>query len=257
MIRPAACAGSFYPETKRDLEKLIASLMPCVEADQPPAMIVPHAGYVYSGMTAAIAYARLAGSRVSRVVLLAPAHRVWFRGIAMPKSAFFETPLGKVRLDREACLEAASLPSIMESEEAHEKEHAIEVQLPFLQFVLGEFSVVPLLVGESSPESVSLIIDRFLNEAGTLVLVSSDLSHFHPYHTAKEIDLATARSILDLDPVLDHAQACGATPVNGLLISARRFELEPDLLDIRNSGDTAGGLKQVVGYASFSFCKAS
>ncbi len=257
MHRPAACAGSFYPETRLDLEKAIASMLPQVEAAAPCAMIVPHAGYVYSGSTAGCAYARLGKSRFNRVALLGPAHRVWFKGIAMPRASRFETPLGSVPVDREACLQLASLPSIMESDAVHDGEHALEVQLPFLQTVLGDFSLIPLLVGETSPESVSLVIDRFMNEPRTLVLVSSDLSHFHPYDRAKAIDLSTAKSILALDPVLDHNRACGATPINGLLISARRFNLKPDLLDIRNSGDTAGEKSRVVGYASFSFGEIS
>ncbi|HQT25431.1 MAG TPA: AmmeMemoRadiSam system protein B, partial [Burkholderiales bacterium] len=197
--------------------------------------------------------ARLKGSDFSRIVLIGPAHRVWFRGIALPGSTHFETPLGLVPVDSDACQRLASLPGMIESMAAHEMEHGLEVQLPFLQAVLGEFSVVPLLVGDAGMDAVSNVIDLFIGEPGTLVVVSSDLSHFHPYVVAQALDGTTAKCILELDPVLSQEQACGATPINGLLISASRKGLEPKLIDIRNSGDTAGDKRRVVGYASFSF----
>ena len=254
-IRPAACAGSFYPEYRHELEASLDTFLENATgeaASLPKAMIVPHAGYVYSGEVAARAYARLTGSGYRRVILLGPAHRLWFEGIALPVASIFETPLGSIPLDP-VCQELAGLPGIIESEEAHRMEHAIEVQLPFLQRVLGKFSIVPLLVGNASPAAVSEIIDRFIGEPGTLVLVSSDLSHFHDYDAARALDAATAKSIMALDPVLDHEQACGATPVNALLLSARRHGLPSQLIDIRNSGDTFGSRERVVGYASFSF----
>ena len=254
-IRPAACAGSFYPENRRELEASLDALLADAAgeaASLPKAMIVPHAGYVYSGKVAARAYAHLGGSGYRRVVLLGPAHRHRFGGIALPAASLFKTPLGSIPLDP-VCQELAFLPDFIESEAAHRMEHAIEVQLPFLQRVLEKFSIVPLLVGNASPAAVSEIIDRFIGEPGTLVLVSSDLSHFHAYDEARALDAATAASIMALDPVLDHEQACGATPVNALLLSARRHDLPPRLIDIRNSGDTHGSREQVVGYASFSF----
>ncbi len=255
--RPAACAGSFYPGERRALEAAIAAMLPESEKALPAAMIVPHAGYVYSGSVAANAYARLQGSGFRRIVLIGPAHRVWFRGIALPGCSHFETPLGNVSVDSEACIRLASSPGITESPVAHELEHSLEVQLPFLQTVLGEFSIVPLLVGEAGMDEVSSAIDGFLGEPETLVLASSDLSHFHPYVVAQAIDGTTAKSILELDPVLSQEQACGATAINGLLISAERMGLEPRLIDIRNSGDTAGDKRRVVGYASFSFGEAA
>lgn len=251
--RPAACAGTFYPGARSALEAAMTAMLPQGDGRLPAAMIVPHAGYVYSGSIAAQAYARIKGSRYSRVVLIGPAHRAWFRGIALPGSSHFETPLGLVPVDLEACSMLASLPGVVESIIAHEQEHALEVQLPFLQAVLGDFSIVPLLVGEASAEAVSLVIDRFIQEPCTLTLVSSDLSHFHPYVVAQALDGATAKAILELDPILNHEQACGASPVNGLLISARRMGLDPDLIDIRNSGDTSGDKRRVVGYGAFSF----
>ena len=254
-IRPAACAGSFYPGNRPELEASLDTLLADAAGETasfPKAIIVPHAGYVYSGEVAARAYARLTGSGLRRVVLLGPAHRHRFCGIALPVASIFETPLGSIPLDP-VCQELASLPNFVGSDEAHRMEHAIEVQLPFLQRVLEKISIVPLLVGNVSPAAVSEIIDRFIGEPETLVLVSSDLSHFHAYDEARALDAATAESIMALDPVLDHEQACGATPVNALLLSARRHGLPPEPIDIRNSGDTHGSRERVVGYASFSF----
>lgn len=258
-MRPAACAGSFYPGNRLELEASLDALLENAEgqsASFAKALIVPHAGYVYSGEVAARAYARLASDGYRRVVLLGPAHRHSFYGVALPAASLFETPLGPVPLDP-VCRELALLPDFVESEAAHRMEHAIEVQLPFLQRVLEKFSIVPLLVGNASPAAVSRIIDRFIGEPETLVLVSSDLSHFHAYDEARALDAVTAESIMALDPVLDHEQACGATPVNALLLSARRRDLFPRLIDIRNSGDTHGSRERVVGYASFSFGAAS
>lgn len=251
LIRPAACAGTFYPGNRRELETAMAALLPQQDAAEPAALIVPHAGYVYSGSVAASAYAQLKGSGFSRVVLFGPSHRIGFRGIALPGASHFETPLGIVDVD--AAPELASFPFIVESPAAHQNEHSLEVQLPFLQSVLGKFSLIPLLVGEAEPEEVADVIDRFIGKPGTLILASSDLSHFHPYDTAVMLDRETAMSILDLDPTLGHGQACGATPINGLLISAKRAGLSANLIDLCNSGDTAGDRRRVVGYASFSF----
>lgn len=252
--RLAACAGTFYPGNPKilaaTLDSMLAETME-VNLPRPKAMIVPHAGYAYSGQVAARAYSRLKGSGFSRVLLLGPAHRVGFRGMALPRSNAFETPLGSTSVDHPAPLEA--LPQVFLSDEPHEMEHALEVQLPFLQTVLGQFSLVPLLVGTENPEAVSSVIDIFLDDPETLILVSSDLSHFHPYDEAKKIDGVTVQAILNLDATLDHEEACGATPINGLLLSARKCGLTPNLLDLKNSGDSAGDRKRVVGYASFAF----
>ncbi len=254
-IRPAACAGSFYPSDGRDLESAVDALTPEGHGD-PLAMIVPHAGYIYSGAVAGAAYTKLRGRKFDKIVLLGPAHRLWFRGIALPCATHFETPLGCVPLDP-VCNELARREGFIESVEAHRLEHALEVQLPFLQHVLGNFTLIPLLVGDADPAAVSEVIDMFLGEPGTLVLASSDLSHFHDYDKAVKIDRITADAIMALDPSIDHEQACGATPVNGLLISAKRRKLAPRLVDIKNSGDTAGDKRRVVGYASFTFGEAA
>ncbi|MEO8755634.1 MAG: AmmeMemoRadiSam system protein B [Casimicrobiaceae bacterium] len=257
-VRPAAVAGMFYPgapaRLAADVRGYLASAGAAPGAP-PKAVIVPHAGYIYSGPVAAAAYARLAALRgaVTRVVLLGPTHRVPVRGLALPESRAFAMPLGQVTIDEDAVALACRLPQVSRSDAAHAQEHALEVQLPFLQTVLGSFSLVPFAVGQASPAEVAEVIDLLWGGSETLVVVSSDLSHYHSYADARRIDRQTADAILALAPNLDHEQACGATPINGLILSARRRGMQPALLDLRNSGDTAGDRARVVGYASFAF----
>jgi AmmeMemoRadiSam system protein B len=228
-----------------------------VDAAWPKALIVPHAGYVYSGPIAASAYARLLPGRsvIRRVVLLGPVHRVPIRGLALPGADSFVTPLGAVAVDAEAAAHLRALPQVCESEAAHSLEHSLEVQLPFLQTILEEFTLVPLAVGDASPSEVAEVIERVWGGPETLIVVSSDLSHYHPYDEATEIDRSTADDILSLADTLDHEQACGATPINGFALCARRHGLKPELIDLRNSGDTAGEKSRVVGYAAFAFAR--
>lgn len=258
-VRPAAVAGMFYPEDPRELaEEVTAYLDRTEEGPQAPgfpkALIVPHAGYVYSGPIAASAYDLLRPARgiVRRVVMLGPCHRVPVRGLALPRASAFATPLGRIPVDAEALHAIRDLPQVVESAATHAEEHALEVQLPFLQRVLGDFSLVPLVVGDAAPGEVAAVLDRLWGGVETLIVISSDLSHYHAYDRAREIDGATVRAILDLDAGITHEQACGATPVAGLLIAARRRNLATRLLDCRNSGDTAGDRHRVVGYASFA-----
>jgi MEMO1 family protein len=258
-VRPAAVAGMFYPEDARELAAQVAAYLDRTEdAPQAPgfpkAVIVPHAGYIYSGPVAASAYDLLRSARgiVRRVVVLGPCHRVPVRGLALPQARAFETPLGRIRLDAEGLSAIRDLPQVVESAATHAQEHALEVQLPFLQQVLGDFSLVPLVVGDAAPEKVAEVLDRLWGGSETLIVISSDLSHYHPYDSAREIDRATVRAILDFDVGLSHDQACGATPVAGALIAAKRKGLAAKLLDCRNSGDTAGDKHRVVGYASFA-----
>ena len=261
--RPAAVAGTFYPADTAALrgavDRLLAAVAPAPRgAPSVKALIVPHAGYVYSGPIAASAYARLAPATagIRRVVLLGPAHRVPFRGLALPGVDQFATPLGNIAVDAGGAALARRLPQVADNALAHAGEHSLEVQLPFLQRVLGDFSLVPLVVGAATGESVAEVLDLLWGGPETLIVVSSDLSHYHPYREAQQIDSATAGTILDLAPRLDPEEACGATPVNGLLLAARRRGLVPALLDLRNSGDTAGDRRQVVGYAAFGFTEA-
>ena len=259
-VRPAAVAGMFYPAGARELGREVDDLLGHsagrgLAPGFPKALIVPHAGYVYSGNVAAEGYDRLRPARgiVRRVVLLGPCHRVPVRGLALPDVAAFATPLGEVPLDREAMAALAGLPQVVMNSAAHAEEHALEVQLPFLQRVLGEFSLVPLAVGAATPAQVSEVLEALWGGAETLIVISSDLSHYHPYAEACAIDRGTAQAILDYSGDIDHEQACGATPVAGLLLAAKRHGLKAELLDLRNSGDTAGGRARVVGYASFAF----
>ena len=259
-IRPPAVAGTFYPfaasELRREIEKFVAEAAPGgPDARDPKVLIVPHAGYIYSGSIAGSAYARIASLKdsVQRVVLLGPAHRVRLRGLALPAATGFATPLGTVSIDTEAAATVRGFEQVIVSDEAHALEHSLEVQLPFLQSVLGEFRLVPFAVGDVSPQQVAEVLDALWDGPETLIVISSDLSHYLPYPNACAKDEFTAETILRLQPELDHQQACGATPINGLLLAARERGLEPRLLDLRNSGDTAGDKSRVVGYAAFSF----
>jgi AmmeMemoRadiSam system protein B len=233
---------------------LLADVTPPAGA-VPKAVIAPHAGYVYSGPIAAHAYARLAPARgtIERVVLLGPTHRVAVRGIAVPDVRAFATPLGAIELDAAAIESISAMPQVVVSDEAHALEHSLEVHLPFLQNVLGSFKLVPLAVGYAQPSEVATVIEALWGGPETLVVVSSDLSHYLGYAEAKAIDRKTCDAVLALKTDIDHEQACGATPVAGLTLAARRRQLRPELLDLRNSGDTAGDKHRVVGYASFAF----
>ena len=257
-IRPAAVAGAFYPDSAPALENTVSLMLmkaPRGVSFSPKAIIVPHAGYIYSGPIAACVYAPLRKLRdtVERVVLLGPTHRVAVNGLALPSCKAFTTPLGDIPVDQQAVAAIEGLPQIVFSDAAHAQEHSLEVQLPFLQIVLGEFSLLPLAVGEASPSAVAEVIERLWGGEETLIVVSSDLSHYLPYDSARQTDERTAQHILDLDPTIHHQQACGASPVNGLLLAARKHGLHAQLIDLRNSGDTAGDKARVVGYGAFAF----
>lgn len=257
--RPAAVAGSFYPADPRTLahevDRLLDAVTPSVMARAPKLLVVPHAGYVYSGAVAAQAYALLAPWReqLRRVVLLGPTHRVAVRGLAAPTVTAFDTPLGRIELDTAALAQLAELPQVTRSNAAHVQEHSLEVQLPFLQRALGAFTLVPLAVGDASATEVAQVLEQVWGGDETLVVISTDLSHYLPYAAARAQDRATVERILRLEPALDHHQACGATPLAGALLAARTHGLAPRLLDLRNSGDTAGDRDRVVGYCAIAF----
>jgi AmmeMemoRadiSam system protein B len=257
--RPPAVAGLFYPGEPAGLGRTVDDLLKHARAQDatpvPKALIAPHAGYVYSGPIAANAYRLLAPARdcVTRVVLLGPTHRVAVRGLAIPAVRRFATPLGTVELDTAAIESLRRMPQVVVSDEAHALEHSLEVHLPFLQKVLARFTLVPLAVGHASAEDVAAVLDALWGGAETLIVVSSDLSHYLTYAHAQSVDRETCNAILELRTDIDHEQACGATPVSGLTLTARRKGLTPELIDLRNSGDTAGDKSRVVGYASFAF----
>ena len=261
-VRPPAVAGMFYTGDAQALASEVATMLAEAHpsAIHPKAVIVPHAGYIYSGPIAAQAYALLAPlhDRISRVVMFGPAHRVPVRGLALPDAATmaFATPLGNVPLDQTAMKQALTLPQVCVSNAAHAMEHSLEVQLPFLQGVLDDFSLVPFLVGDADGHEVAEVIDLLWGGAETLIVISSDLSHYLPYAAAQQKDRGTIDGILHLTPLTEFEQACGAIGINGMIEVARRRGLAPRLLDLRNSGDTAGDRSRVVGYAAVSFVEA-
>jgi len=257
-LRMPAVAGLFYPAEAHALRELIRGYLAQARPDGPPpkALVVPHAGYVYSGPVAASAYARLAPLRdtVNRVVLLGPAHRVGFYGLAASSADAFVTPLGNVPVDREALDRALALPQVRVLDQAHAQEHSLEVHLPFLQECLAQFQVVPLVVGDATAAEVDEVLELLWGGPETLVVISSDLSHYHDYDTARQLDTATSRAIENLRPDdIDYEQACGRVPVTGLLVAARRHALQGRTVDLRSSGDTAGPREQVVGYGAYVF----
>ena len=258
-VRPAAVAGAFYPGDPRTLSAQLGQFLegpaePAEAGYALKAVIVPHAGYIYSGAVAARAYDALAAARdrVRRVVLLGPVHRVPVRGLALPGADWFETPLGRIPVDAAAVRALAGLPQVVTSSAAHALEHSLEVQLPFLQRVLGEFSIVPLAVGDAGVAEVAQVIERLWGGEETVFVLSTDLSHYHSYEEARRIDGATLARIASLASDLDHDEACGATPLNGLLKVARDRGLSIRPLAACNSGDTAGDRGRVVGYSSFA-----
>lgn len=255
-----AVAGLFYPrdadELRLQVEDLLSGGQPA--ADPPPrALMVPHAGYAYSGAVAAAAYRLLKPGveRIRRVVLLGPSHRVPFEGLAVPQSDFLTTPLGSVAVDQPLRQRALGVPGVKAADVAHEHEHSLEVQLPFLQVLLPEFSVLPVVAGEATDREVLALLESLpLEEPDMLLVVSTDLSHYHGYDTARRLDGESLNEVLALSPqVLDGEHACGFRPLRGLLLWARGQGLSPRLLEACNSGDTAGGRDRVVGYAAVSF----
>ena len=260
VIRPAAVAGMFYPgdapSLRRDVQTMLAATPVPPGAPVPKAVIVPHAGFVYSGPIAATAYARLAPARttITRVVLIGPAHRVAFAGIAVSTADGFDTPLGRIPIDKEAVARIATLPAVGGLDQAHAQEHSLEVQLPFLQLALDRFALVPMVAGNVDPERVAAVLDALWGGPETLIVISSDLSHYLDYATARGIDGATRAAIERLDPApIGFDNACGRIGVAGLLAVAKRRALAVETLDLRNSGDTAGPRDRVVGYGAWAF----
>ena len=258
-IRLPAVAGAFYPDNPATLQRDLAHMLEQAEqreltADSIKALIVPHAGYLYSGPVAATAYKLLKprSEQIKRVALLGPSHRVPVNGMAIPTNEQFRTPLGDIPLDLEALKQMAKLPGVERRDDAHAWEHSLEVQLPFLQAVLEEFTLVPIVVGGAGPAAVAQLLDMLWGGDETLILISSDLSHFQSYKEAMSSDQATTRLIEQKQDTLVGEQACGCHPLNGLLRLARQKGLSLQTLDVRNSGDTAGSRDQVVGYGSYA-----
>jgi AmmeMemoRadiSam system protein B len=260
-VRPPAVAGRFYPSDPVELRQLITSLLAEVTPATgtglaPKALIAPHAGYPYSGPIAASAYAQLIPARdqIERIILLGPSHYVALKGLATSSAEAFATPLGVVPVDVEAVRDVRSLPQVREMDEAHAQEHSIEVQLPFLQTVLGDFILVPLAVGDASADDITQVLDFLWGGPETRFVISSDLSHYFDFQTARRLDRATAKAIEALKPAgIGEERACGRMPICGLLQAARRHGLRARTVDLRSSGDTAGPRDKVVGYGAFVF----
>jgi len=260
-VRSPAVAGYFYPGTPDALAGMVDDLMRAAEDDArasaapaPKALVAPHAGYVYSGGTAAVAYRTLAGERerIRRVVLIGPSHRVAFRGVAMSSARRFATPLGQVPVDLAALTSLAALPDVGVLDQAHAAEHSLEVHLPFLQTMLPEFALVPLVVGAADPGTVARVLEHVWGGDETLVVVSTDLSHYLDYDTACRVDRETTETIESQRDDLRPEQACGCRPLNGLLRLAGARGLAIRTLAVCNSGDTAGTRERVVGYGAWA-----
>jgi len=261
-VRAPAVAGAFYPAGLAALAKQVDGFLAAASAAvaRPKALIVPHAGYVYSGPIAASAYAAVATMtpKPTKIILLGPAHYVGFSGLALPGVEAMLTPLGLVPVDQDLAGRVRRFPFVGDSARAHEREHSLEVQLPFLQRTLSHFTVLPLLVGRAEPDGVAQVLEAVWGGDETLILVSSDLSHYRTFIEARELDAQTALRIVALDGSrLDGEQACGVTPVRGLLSAAREHGLTAQVLDLRNSGDTAGDRQRVVGYGAFAFTEGA
>lgn len=261
-IRPPAVAGFFYPGDRAELSEMVSELIAGVSVNPlpraPKAYIVPHAGYIYSGSTAAVAYAMATQQRASlrRIIVIGPSHRVYLEGAAVPNVQAFATPLGEIPIDQELRRSVLGVPGVIESDHPHRLEHSLEVQLPFLQLALGDFTLVPIVVGSASAQQVAAILDAVWGDTDTLVLASSDLSHYHSYRAAQNIDAQTSSAILNRQGNLTGEQACGAVAINGLLHCARERDLKITELARCNSGDTAGDKDRVVGYGAYALYEA-
>ncbi|MDM8567085.1 AmmeMemoRadiSam system protein B [Candidatus Halobeggiatoa sp. HSG11] len=258
MNRTPAVAGTFYPDNTHELSTMIDQLLQSVKTTGtiPKAIIVPHAGYVYSGPIAASIYAMIRPARniIKRVVLIGPSHQVPLLGIAATKMQNFSTPFGDIPVDDQAIDKILKFPQVSLMEQAHANEHSLEVQLPFLQKILNEFSIVPLVVGKATSEQVGEILETLWGTKETLIVVSSDLSHYNNYESAQKLDKLTTQAIESLSPEkIEYEQACGRVPINGLLNVAKNKKMQVETIDLRNSGDTAGSKDQVVGYGAYAF----
>jgi len=254
-IRPPAVAGSFYDKSPKYLQSQLDSWLTPVsdEKGMVRALVVPHAGYLYSGKVAAQAYRYLKSQAeaIRRVILIGPSHRYFFQGCAIPSVDYFSSPLGDIPIDKQSVEMLKEIDDIEVSDQIHAFEHCLEVQLPFLQTCLNEFTLLPLLTSNVSPVNVANLLDSLWQDESTLLVISSDLSHFHPYSEAQQIDQNTCSLIEHFEPSLTPEQACGSTGINTLLLLAKQRDYQLTRMELKNSGDTAGDKERVVGYVSY------
>ena len=257
IIRPAAVSGMFYSADPNQLQSDISRYLQQAKTESdlmPKAIIVPHAGYIYSGPIAASAYKLLQPTKhlIKQVILLGPSHRVAFRGIATSNADYFSTPLGNIKINRTLCHQAETFDFVQANDAAHAQEHSLEVQLPFLQNMLDDFELTPLVVGDCAAQDVAKLLDSIWGKSDTLIVISSDLSHYHNYFTAQQLDQKTSLAIESCQPEnISYENACGRAPLNGLLTLTKQKHLSIDTIDLRNSGDTAGDKERVVGYGAY------
>ncbi len=257
--RQPAVAGQFYPADRDQLASMLEEMLKQAKSTNLSgikALIAPHAGFIYSGPIAAAVYQTLLqqSDQFKRVILLGPSHRVGFHGLATTSADSYDMPFGKVPVDRSAVSCIKVLPQVVELDQAHASEHSLEVQLPFLQMVLNDFTLVPLVVGNCPANQVAEVLDLLWGGDETLIVISSDLSHYNSYKAAQYQDQQTSEAILELMPqYIQTDDACGHNPVNGLLLAAKQHNLQTHLIDLRNSGDTAGPQDRVVGYGAYLF----
>jgi len=257
IIRQPAVAGMFYPADKQSLKDDIQQYLDQVTIElkiRPKAIVVPHAGYIYSGPIAATAFKQIIPykDKIKRVVLFGPSHRVAFTGLAVPESDVFKTPLGNIQVDQKGIQLLSDLPQVIVSDQAHREEHSLEVELPFLQEILDEFTIIPLVVGDAERHEVAEVINRLWGDEHTLIVISTDLSHYHDYNEAKQLDRATSDAIVNLKPdLIGYEDACGRNGLKGMMTVAEEKNLSIEILDLRNSGDTAGDKGRVVGYGAY------
>lgn len=257
MMNQPAVAGTFYPENPQQLQQMVSHFLENTNTEvlTPKAIIAPHAGLIYSGAIAASAFSLLSGIRktITRVILIGPSHRIGFNGLAVSSAKSFSTPLGEIALDTEAVNNIACFPFVEYIEQAHIHEHCLEVQLPFLQTILDSFTIVPIVAGDATSEQVSTVLKMLWGGPETLIVISSDLSHYHDYKTAKKMDRETSDKIERLQyEALDYESACGRIPISGLLALVKEKSLGVKTIDLRNSGDTAGDKNRVVGYGAYA-----
>jgi AmmeMemoRadiSam system protein B len=259
-VRRAAVAGLFYPQDPQELDNLLDTLLAAGARGTrvPKALIVPHAGYIYSGPTSGRGYASLLAKAglLRRVVLVGPSHHVWFKGVAIPAAQGFETPLGVMPVAHDMAQRLRTHAGVLVSDQPHEHEHSLEVQLPFLQRVAPNATVTPIVTGNVTPDEMASILELVWGDSDTLIVVSSDLSHYQSYAAAGAQDASTAKAILERRDNLTAEEACGCAGINGLTRLARERGLQTEVLDLRNSGDTAGDKQRVVGYGAFGFYDA-